>query len=148
MALDAQAAPPLRLPVEPGPLGKWLADRAQAKLEAERRFNELLPEPILVGLQVLRVVFPETVTERLTGAPEFTSALLALRSSESQSPAVIELERALALYQREIDDGKWPEEYRWPPQDEYFRRYNESFDLGPRPAQPNSRMSHEDRLAR
>jgi photosystem II stability/assembly factor-like uncharacterized protein len=126
MALDAQAKPESPMPAVAGPLGRWMVQRELARAEAEHRFNALLPEPILVGLGALHTVEPE-----LLNHPEL-DAWVPFSADDTRSEPWEKLLPGVHLqHQKIIDDGKWPMECRWPPDQQAIDRFRAALGLLP-----------------
>lgn len=138
MALAAQDAPGLDTSKIVGPIGRYLAAREQAKLEPDQRSDKLRPEPILVALESLREVIPELdVTQRDNGASLQSAIMihrLTVKKFENTTAFKEAFDEAIRQHADEIESGRWPNDYKWPPRDDYYAVYRNSFDPGPRPA--------------
>src|SRR5262249_14994840 len=115
MALDARTSPALTLPPGAGPIERWLAHRHEQRGEEGHSLNAILPEPLLVGLEALRTVLPESFSgpfERFADLQLAIHVCLALPSTpmSQQLGAVLD-----AAKNRTAPDGM----RYWPPSDEH-----------------------------
>lgn len=128
MALDAQANPEPRLPEASGPLGRWLAGREAARREAHSRYNELLPEPVLIGLSALHSLEPA-----LLESPESLQWEGMLEGHEKAQPWAHAIDPVLAQYRQAVGNGTWPAECAWPPAPDMVERFKTVVGLAAAP---------------